>query len=42
MKHVGSLSEVIVDFIGAIFIKMYTKTVEAAVKFYAEFAESIE
>lgn len=38
--YVGSLSGVIVDFIGAIFIKMYTKTVEAAVKFHAKFAES--
>lgn len=37
---VGSLSGIIVDFIGAIFIKMYTKNIEAAVKFHAKFAES--
>lgn len=37
---VGSLSGVVVDFIGAVFIKMYTKTIEAAVKFHAKFAES--
>lgn len=37
---IGSLSGIIVDFIGAIFIKMYTKNVEAAVKFHAKFAES--
>ncbi len=37
---VGSLSGVVVDFIGAIFIKMYTKNIEAAVKFHAKFADS--
>ena len=37
---VGSLSGIIVDFIGAIFIKMYTKNIEATVKFHAKFAES--
>lgn len=37
---VGSLSGIAVDFIGAIFIKMYTKNIEAAVKFHAKFAES--
>lgn len=37
---VGSLSGIVVDFIGAIFIKMYTKNIEAAVKFHAKFAES--
>lgn len=40
LLFVGSLSGIIVDFIGAIFIKMYTKNVEAAVKFHAKFAES--
>lgn len=37
---IGSLSGIVVDFIGAIFIKMYTKNIEAAVKFHAKFAES--
>lgn len=37
---VGSLSGIVVDFIGAVFIKMYTKNIEAAVKFHAKFAES--
>jgi Flp pilus assembly protein TadB len=37
---VGSLSGTVVDFIGAIFIKMYTQNIEAAVKFHAKFAES--
>ena len=37
---VGSLSGIAVDFIGAIFIRMYTKNIEAAVKFHAKFAES--
>lgn len=37
---VGSLSGMVADFIGAIFIKMYTKNIEAAVKFHAKFAES--
>lgn len=36
----GSLSGIVVDFIGAIFIKMYTKNIEASVKFHAKFAES--
>ena len=40
MLSVGSLSGIVVDFIGAIFIKMYTKNIEAAVKFHAKFAES--
>ena len=40
MLFVGSLSGIVVDFIGAIFIKMYTKNIEAAVKFHAKFAES--
>lgn len=40
MLVVGSLSGIIVDFIGATFIKMYTKNIEAAVKFHAKFAES--
>lgn len=37
---VGNISGIIVDFVGAIFIKMYTQNVEAAVKFHAKFAES--
>ncbi len=37
---VGSISGIIVDFIGAIFIKMYTQNIEAAVKFHAKFADS--
>lgn len=37
---IGSLSGVIADFVGAVFIKMYTKNIEAAVKFHAKFAES--
>lgn len=40
LLYVGSLSGIVVDFIGAVFIKMYTKNVEAAVKFHAKFAES--
>lgn len=40
LLYVGSLSGIVVDFIGAIFIKMYTKNIEAAVKFHAKFAES--
>ena len=39
LLFVGSFSGIIVDFIGAIF-KMYTKNIEAAVKFHAKFAES--
>lgn len=37
---VGNISGIIVDFIGAVFIKMYTQNLEAAVKFHARFAES--
>lgn len=37
---VGNVSGILVDFIGAIFIKMYTKNIEAAVLFHAKFAES--
>ena len=37
---IGSLSGIVVDFIGAIFIKMYNKNIEAAVKFHAKFAHS--
>ena len=37
---VGNVSGLIVDFVGAIFIRMYTQNVEAAVKFHAKFAES--
>ena len=37
---IGSLSGVIADFVGTVFIKMYTRNIEAAVKFHAKFAES--
>ena len=37
---VGRWSGVIADFVGAVFIKMYTKKIEAAVWFHAKFAES--
>lgn len=37
---IGSLSGIIVDFIGTLFIKMYTKNVEASVRFHAKFADS--
>lgn len=37
---VGSLSGIVVDFIGAIFIKMYTHNIEASIKFHAKLAES--
>lgn len=37
---IGSLSGIVVDFIGVIFIKMYNKNIEVAVKFHAKFAES--
>ena len=37
---VGNISGIIVDFVGAVFIKMYTQNVEAAVRFHAKFAES--
>lgn len=40
LLFVGSFSGIIVDFIGAVFIKMYTKNIEAAVKFHSKFAES--
>ena len=37
---VGNISGIIVDFVGAVFIKMYTQNVKAAVRFHAKFAES--
>ena len=37
---VGNISGVIVDFIGAVFIRMYTQNLNTAVKFHAKFAES--
>lgn len=40
LLSVGSLSGIVLDFIGAVFIKMYTKNIEAAVKFHSKFAES--
>lgn len=36
----GSGSGIIIDFVGTLFIRMYTKNVEAAIKFYGKFAES--
>lgn len=41
LLFVGNVSGIIVDFVGAIFIKMYTQNVEAAVRFHAKFAERI-
>ena len=40
LLFIGSLSGIVVDFIGATFIKMYTKNIEASVKFHSKFAES--
>ena len=40
LLFVGNISGIIVDFVGAIFIKMYTQNVDAAVRFHAKFAES--
>lgn len=40
LLFVGSVSGIIMDFIGAVFIKMYTQNIKAAVKFHAKFAES--
>lgn len=37
---VGNVSGIIVDFVGAVFVKMYTQNIKAAVKFHAKFAES--
>lgn len=37
---VGGLSGIVVDFIGAVFIKLYTENIKAAVKFHSKFAES--
>lgn len=37
---VGNLSGILIDFVGAVFIRMYTQNVEAAVRFHAKFAES--
>ncbi len=36
---IGSLRGIVVDFIGVIFIKMYNKNIEAAVKYHVKFAE---
>lgn len=38
--YVGGVSGIVTDFIGAIFIKMYTENIEAAVKFHAKLADS--
>ena len=40
LLFVGNICGIVVDFIGALFIRMYTKNLEAAVKFHARFAES--
>lgn len=40
LLYTGSLSGIVFDFIGAVFIKMYTKNIEAAVKFHSQFADS--
>lgn len=37
---VGNCSGIIIDFVGAIFIRMYTQNIKAAVKFHSKFAES--
>lgn len=37
---VGNFSGIIIDFVGAIFIKMYTQNIKAAVKFHAKLANS--
>lgn len=37
---VGNISGIIVDFLGAIFIKMYTQNLEAAIKFHSKFVDS--
>ena len=37
---VGNISGILINFVGAVFIRMYTHNVEAAVKFHAKFAES--
>lgn len=36
----GNISGILIDFVGAVFIRMYTQNVEAAVRFHAKFAES--
>ena len=40
MLIIGNLSGIVLDFVGALFITMYNKNIEAAVKFHAKFAES--
>lgn len=37
---IGNISGIVLDFVGALFITMYNKNIEAAVKFHAKFAES--
>ena len=37
---VGNISGIVVDFVGAVFIKMYTQNVKAAVRFHSKFADS--
>lgn len=37
---VGNLSGLLIDFVGAVFIKMYTQNIKAAVKFHAKLANS--
>ena len=36
----GNFSGIIIDFIGAVFIKMYNKNIEASVKFHEKYSES--
>ena len=40
LLFVGNVSGILIDFVGAVFIRMYTQNVEAAVRFHAKFAES--
>lgn len=37
---VGNVSGIIVDFVGVVFIRMYTQNIKAAVKFHAKLADS--
>lgn len=40
IQHSESKKAILINFVGAVFIRMYTHNVEAAVKFHAKFAES--
>lgn len=37
---IGNISGILVDFVGALFVKMYNKNVEAAIMFHSKFVES--